>query len=243
MNEVFGIFCLDMVVGSGRVVLKDVPISSESQRQELLDGPVRGIELYTSGYLVLHGSCLDIRGNLVSIVGSAGAGKSTLAAVLCERGAKLVSDGMTPVHPETLGVAPGAARTKLDDESLRLLGQDCEQFSLVHPESLKRYYPVPGIDTTEQSQRALRLCAIFVVEDAAETSIEAFPAAESLIKLIANVYLASYLPPDHSPILMQRAASLIQHGVQVKALRRAKEAGRLLEIIEAIEREATAVSK
>ncbi len=120
--------------------------------------------------------------------------------------------------------------TKLNDESLRLLGQDPSQFSLVHPESLKRYYPVPSAETEA------KLGLVLIVEDAEETSIAPIPGAESLMKLITNVYLVEYLPPEHSPILMQRAAKLIQNGVQVKALRRMKEPARLLETVECIER-------
>ncbi len=152
--------------------------------------------------------------------------------------------GDTPVKSRNIlrvATCPSSAR-------LKPTSQDPEQFSLVHPESKKRYFPVRGVDavdaadskTTHDSRPntpSLPLRLILIVEDADETSIVPIPGAESLIKLIANVYLASYLPPDHSPILMQRAASLIQRGVRVKALRRAKEPGRLLEIVEAIERE------
>lgn len=164
-------------------------------------------------------------------MGPSGSGKSTLAAALCERGAKLVSDGMTPVDPDSLLVAHGTARTKLNDASLRLLGADPERYSLVHPESMKRYFPVPGSD----SEPILSL--ILIVEDAEETTIVPILGAESLMKLITNVYLVEHLPPEHSPILMQRAAKLIQRGVQVKALRRLREPGRLMETVEAIERE------
>ncbi len=225
----------------------------EGQRRELVEGPARGIELYSRGLIVLHGSCLRIGHQTLDIVGCSGAGKSTLAAMLCQRGAKLVSDGMAPVHPETLEVALGPPRCKLNDESLRLLGQDPAQFTSVHPKSVKRYFPTSGVIAPDSNGTAgnensstyvspaldgsLILSQIFIVEDADETSIVPIRGAESLIKLVMNVYLVEHLPPDHSSILMQRAAAVIRRGVQVKALRRAKEPGRLVEIVEAIERE------
>jgi hypothetical protein len=137
---------------------------------------------------------------------------------------------MTPVDPESLLIAPGPARTKLNEQSLQLLGADPDQYSLVHSESTKRYFPVPG------AEPEAKLSLILIVEDAEETAIVPIPGAESLMKLITNVYLVEHLPPEHSPILMQRAAMLIQNGVQVKALRRLKEPGRLMETVECIER-------
>lgn len=225
-----GAECRVIAEANGLVQATHTELSSVPRSQELLEGPVRGLELFTQGHLVLHGSCLNIGGRIVSLVGNSGAGKSTLAATLCQRGAALVSDGMTPVDPDSLLVAPGPARTKLNDESLRLLGQVPSQFGLVHPESLKHYYPVAGAE----SEAKLNL--VLIVEDSEETAISPIAGAESLMKLITNVYLVEHLPTEHSPILMQRAAKLIQNGVQVKALRRVREPGRLIETVECIER-------
>jgi hypothetical protein len=168
---------------------------------------------------------------------------------------------MTPIHPETLLVAPGPPRTKLNDASLRLLGQEPSSFPLVHPESTKRYFPVRGVmehlgddpapRPSEEdaivnraqgntSDERLRLRLILIVEDAEETETVPIEGARTIIELIKNVYLAEYLPPELSPVLMQGAAAIIQRGVQVRALRRKKVPDRLVEIAEAIEREVTA---
>jgi hypothetical protein len=203
-----------------------------ARRQELLDGPVRGLELFSQGHCILHGSCLDIDGRVVSLVGRSGAGKSTLAAMLCQRGAKLVSDGMTPVVPETLAVVSGAAQTKLTDESLLMLGQIPSHFDRVHPESLKRYYPVGGVTTSAT------LSLVIIVEDAAEVSMVPIAGAQSLMRLITNAYLVEYLPPEHSATLMQRAATLLSRGVQMKSLQRVKEPEYLPATVACIERAA-----
>ncbi len=99
-----------VLINNGVSELKSPLITSTEYHQELLEGPVRGLELFAQGHLVIHGSCLEIGGRIVSLVGKAGAGKSTLAAMLSQRGAKLVSDGMTPVDPDSLLVAPGPPR-------------------------------------------------------------------------------------------------------------------------------------
>jgi energy-coupling factor transporter ATP-binding protein EcfA2 len=238
-------------------------ISSASRRLELAEGPVRGLAFHNKGCLVLHGSCVNVAQSLIAIVGPSGSGKSTLAAALSQRGAMLVSDGMTPVDPETLLVAPGPARTKLNDESLRLLGQEPSHFHLVHPESAKRYFPILSVtpDAGEcaqarsnetavlatsvvhnavDGQACLRL--ILIVEDADETEIVPIAGSTALIQLIKNVYLGVCLPKEQSLLLMQRAAAVIQRGVAVKALRRKKEPGQLFETVEAIEREAAAAT-
>jgi hypothetical protein len=78
---------------------------------------------------------------------------------------------------------------------------------------------------------------ILIVEDAEETEIVPIVGARTLIELIKNVYLAEYLPPEHSPVLLQGAVTIIQRGVRVRALCRKKVPDKLVEIAEAIERE------
>ena len=85
---------------------------------------------------------------------------------------------------------PAPLRIKLNDESLRLLGQDPETFPIVHPESLKRYFPVRGAEPKE------KLSLVMIVEDAGDTAITPISGADALMKLITNVYLVEYLPPS-----------------------------------------------
>lgn len=221
------------------------------QQREALEGPIRGAALLEQGHFVLHGSCVALGKVVVAVVGPSGTGKSTLAAILVHRGAMLVSDGMTPIHPVTLGVTLGPPRTKLDDESLRLLGEEPLQFPRVHSKSMKRYFPVPSVaasagacagwagslSASNTANEPLSLRLILIVEDAEETEIVPIAGAAALIELIKNVYLVKCLPTEHSLLLMQRAAAVIQRGVVVKALRRKKDPSRLLEIAEVIERE------
>lgn len=238
------------------------PSNADPQRtEEIRSGPLEGLALHTQGKLVLHGSCVCFGRNAVCIIGASGSGKSTLAAELCCRGASFISDGMTAVDPATLGVSPGPARAKLNAESLLLLGQDPSRFPLVHPASKKHYVPVqtlvslrngkvPSSDygSTADSTNGYRDCAlkrlrlILVVEDADQTGIVSLGGARALIEVIRNVYLVERLPANHSPILMRRGVEVLERGTEVKALRRAKQPGQLVGMVEAIERQLVMLS-
>jgi hypothetical protein len=160
---------------------------------------------------------------------------------------------MTPVQPSTLVVSPGPSRTKLNDEALRLLGQEPEQYERVHSQSAKRYFPVEGVITScpgqgqaEQIPSSVGVDAtewskclrqIFILEDADTTEVVPVRGVEAVIGLIANVYFVQQLAPEYSTVLMQRAAELLQRGVQVKVLRRKRHPERIAEAAESIERE------
>jgi hypothetical protein len=154
---------------------------------------------------------------------------------------------MTPIDPNTLIVAPGLPRTKLNDEALRLLGQKPEQFDRVHSLSAKRYFPVTGVTAQEHaagpgldvgaSKWPRPLDQIFILQDADVNEISTVRGVDALMGLVANVYFVEQLAPSYSTVVTQRAAAVIQAGVQVKVLRRKKEPGQLAETAELIERE------
>jgi|GEM_PF-3431236 len=233
--------------------IAEAPTGADPLRtEEVQSGPLRGLEYYAKGYLVLHGSCVLFGQHAICIVGRSGSGKSTLAAALCSRGARLVADGMTPVHPDTLLVLPGRALAKLNALSIALLGEDASGFPLVHTDSKKHYYPLPGIANpwAEHAPGAspavpwelpshvrARLGLILVPEDDDQTEIVPIVGVRKLMEIIKNAYLVEYLPPEHSSILMRRATSVIERGVQVKSLRRNKVPDQLLQTADVIERE------
>jgi hypothetical protein len=63
----------------------------------LIGGSVLARALSGAGELVLHASAVEIRGEAVAILGFPRAGKSTLAALMCGHGARLVSDDVLRV--------------------------------------------------------------------------------------------------------------------------------------------------
>jgi hypothetical protein len=87
------------VIDRGANTITVHPESAEGRRivPVLLGTNVLAHVLAREGELVLHASAVELGGRALAIVGGVGAGKSTLAALLCGAGARLVSDDMLRV--------------------------------------------------------------------------------------------------------------------------------------------------
>ena len=57
-----------------------------------LEGSILAHTLAAEGLLSLHASAVEVEGSALAIVGHSGGGKSTLAALLCAAGGRLVTD-------------------------------------------------------------------------------------------------------------------------------------------------------
>lgn len=227
---------------------------SDAQLREIVEGPVRAVQHFNEGCLVLHGSCVSTAGCAVCIVGPSGTGKSTLAARLVSRGARLISDGMTSIWPSDLGVLGGLPRAKLHDEAIELLGLNAGNFQPVQTLSAKRYVPVASLDPLQRANdseghsppaegheagevRCCRLGLVIAVQDGEEMRMVTATGSDALTCLLGNVYLGAQLPDAYSPIVFQRIATCLQQGLRVKKLFRKKLPHCLDPITAEIERE------
>lgn len=113
-----GDFRLDRQLQSIRVHL--APETDPEYAALLLEGNVIAALLMLSGECVLHASAVEVGGRAVAFIGHSGGGKSTLAALACAAGARLVTDDLLRValreHDvhcyrglETVRLRPGAA--------------------------------------------------------------------------------------------------------------------------------------
>lgn len=76
----------------------------------LTTGGMLAFQLYLRGLLVLHASAVDVGGASVAFTGHQGMGKSTMAAVLCAAGARLITDDVLRVDFNRAGPAEPVAR-------------------------------------------------------------------------------------------------------------------------------------
>jgi len=102
----------------------------------------------------LRASVVSVDGEAVALLGNPGLGKSTLAAALIQRGARLLSEDLAVVRPGAQGLEalPGPQRLSIWPDSLKHLGIDVEQTT-----SLRAHTPVrswaPDVATQPQRLR------------------------------------------------------------------------------------------
>jgi len=118
------------LVRDGREVVVDRRRGvADADVRVFLLGTVLAVLCYQRGIVPLHGSCIEVDGRAVAIVGPTGAGTSTLAAAARQAGLRVLGDEVTVLRPDgdrvlavptvpelalwpdvlaSVGVAPGA---------------------------------------------------------------------------------------------------------------------------------------
>lgn len=172
--------------------------SSLQDAATYLLGPVLGLLLRLRGITCLHASAVAFEKCSVALAGSEGAGKSTTAAAFAARGHAVVSDDVVAIaeHHGSFHVLPAYPYLSLWPASLEILygaGKTLPAFSSNFD---KRQLNLADNGYTFQA-RSLPLGAVFLLgqrsADAAAPFLEALPAGESLLALVANSYATNLL--------------------------------------------------
>lgn len=93
--------------------------------------------LLQRGLLVLHASCVLVRGRAVAFIAFAGTGKSTTAGALARRGHTLLCDDVLPIRQDGT-LLPGVTGLKLWPDAAAALGLDPATLPRIIPGSEKR---------------------------------------------------------------------------------------------------------
>lgn len=128
------------------IVIDPAPASDEDSIRLFLLGPAIGALLQQRGILTLHGSAIEVDGGCIGFLGRSGVGKSTLAAALCRRGYRFVTDDVCAVslaHAAIPRVHPGYPQMKLWADMLRTFGESTAPLRRVRPQLDKHAWPVP----------------------------------------------------------------------------------------------------
>lgn len=129
----------DVISWAGRATLRiaasEIRVDSENEpfARQCVVGPGLGVALHRRGRLVLHGSAVDVGGQAVVLLGQKGAGKSTTAAALLDRGHALLTDDLVTIVAGADGTAhcaPGPTQMKLWPSSAEAfgLGEEVQPF-------------------------------------------------------------------------------------------------------------------
>jgi hypothetical protein len=121
-----------------------------------------GMVLFQRGSFLLHASAVDIGGRAIVLAGLPGAGKSTTAAALLQRGHPVLSDDMVALdlkHAEVMAQA-GFDNMKISPATAVALGYEPNDLPEVFPHSVKRLLKQQG----EFSTSPLPLKSIYILE-------------------------------------------------------------------------------
>lgn len=127
-------------------------------------GTVFGILLHQREQIVLHASAVRINGKAVLFCGNSGAGKSTIAAALVQRGYPLVTDDVCAVAT----MAEGVPMVYPDGRQLKLWAQSIERLDLAERrgdrvrDSLEKFY----VEPEEALSEPLPLGAVYALREA-----------------------------------------------------------------------------
>jgi hypothetical protein len=180
------------------IVTWETPDRERTAFRQALLGPVLAAACRQRGFLVLHGSCVEIAARAVVLVGRSGAGKSTVAACLHKRGHALISDGMTVLRQGARGAAfealPGIPELKLWPDALRYLGRDPEQRERALSHLDKR------LDRVDErfACGAVPVGLIASLEGLPEPALTPLSGAASIVELLSHLYPATAATvPEH----------------------------------------------
>ncbi len=159
-----------------------------------LVGPVLGLVLRQRGVPCLHASAVAVGGYAIAFVGPAGAGKSSTAACLAQRGYPVLTEDVTPIIEASgsLLVQPGYLYIRLWPNAVQLFFGSPNALPQLAPPWEKCYLDLHQKGYRVQ-QESLPLGAVYLFgersEDPACPFVEPVAAYEGLIHLVGNTYV------------------------------------------------------
>lgn len=204
-------------------------VSKSTVRLPLL-GAVLGILLHLRGVFTLHASGVSIGGNAVAIVGPKGAGKSTLAASLQQRGHLLLTDDVLAIHDD-MTVAPAFPQVKLHSDSAAAIGLSSSALHVLHRTVPKRALRVPS----HFDDRPRRLAAVFVLSDGDDPSTNRMSGRRAFFGLFREMYALRFLGTEGVTPEDFRRCEAIARTVPVIRLVRPRDLNRLHETAARVE--------
>jgi len=223
-SEVFGIS------QDGALTLDDLLV--------YLQGPVLGFVLRLRGVTCLHASAAIADGRAFGVVGGAGFGKSTSAAIFAGMGLPVLTDDVLALSDRTTAfdVQPGLPRVLLWSESVRALYGDPEALPRIVGTWDKRY-----LDLTRPGYRfgaqATPLGALYVLgarlgPDAAP-EIATLSGAAAMAHLLANTYANDFLDADLRARELEVLGRLASR-VPIRLVRAPDDRGKAAQVCEAL---------
>lgn len=227
-----------LLMRDGREILLDPPPELDLERiQVIIVGLPFATLLHQRGFLLLHGSCVEVDGRAIAFVGDSGMGKSTLAAAMHARGHNLIVDDLIAIrfedgHPL---VQPGFPQFKLWRESVVALGGDPDALPQIDREIPKLAHRITErfSDPTPLPLRRIYLLAWGAGD---EPRLEPLSPRQAFFKLSIHSYGNRWLHGVAGPASLQGRAELTRR-LPVKSLVRPRDISFLNDIVDMVEQD------
>jgi hypothetical protein len=164
-------------------------------------GPILGLLLRMRGFTCLHASALAIGGRAVLFAGEEGAGKSTIAAALAQRGHAVISDDISALEERgsEILVIPSFPCLSLWSDSVAMLYGGEKELPEYSKNFEKRRLELQSEQLRFQDA-PLKLGAVFLLGErdggVEAASVESVDARESLMALVAHSYANSLITSE-----------------------------------------------
>lgn len=208
-------------------VLKDV--------QLFLQGPIFGALMHQKGVLPLHGSSVTNKKRSTIFCGKSGTGKSTLAALLTQKGYSLLADDISVIKTDgkISTVIPGITKIKLWQDVAEQLYKDYSKFPRVRDQLLR--YKIPDTPSKDMEETQIGNIIILEKKNSPGFELNKISGAEKFSLLVENTYRIQYIEGLETSLNHFREISELIKNVNVFILRRPSSPLLLNELVDFIE--------
>lgn len=205
-----------LICGGRDITVEPSPGIEEGVLRTLLLGPALAVLLHQRGFLILHGSAVVLHRKAVAFLGQKGAGKSTTAATMHERGHAVVADDVVAVQTDASFpmVSPAYPQLNLWPDAVASLGQDLAASPKLHSRVEKRAMrAMSGFH-----RDPIPLQAIYVLAKGEQNEIEILPPQEAFVELLRHSYGMRLVQGSAAQGHFRKCASLVT-AVPIRKLR------------------------
>ncbi|MEM8725857.1 MAG: hypothetical protein AAGE86_10090 [Pseudomonadota bacterium] len=183
-----------LVTGGNKITYSPYPGVADEELRLFLLGSGLGAILMQRGHIVVHGNAIVLEqlGGAALCIGDSGAGKSTSAIAMMQRGYPILADDVCPIDAGGL-VPPGMPRAKLWQDTAEQLAIDPAPLERLREGDAKFNLPLGSAHcATGQFVRAFFWLA---PENVTNVTVSPVHGAEKFTVLRNNIYRPEYLRP------------------------------------------------
>ena len=202
-----------------------------------LQGVCLAILLQQRGGQVLHASAVAVANRAMLFCGRSGVGKSTIAALLCQKGYPLLVDDACNINLTPSGqyaVRADGRMLKLWAQSLNHLPKSLQQGAAVRADTDKFYVRPPRSDAASRSVAGIYLLVECRPEQ--KPSLERLSPLQAMLELRANAYRTPLIEAMGMELDYFAVCARLQHQAGVYLLRRPKDFTRANEVVALLQR-------